>query len=120
MSAFFFTTPSLQIYIAIFWEGGPPTDIADRVNASYPHDLLRLMHQRVTKETAEADKCVTGYFSRHLTERRSRELLDGLHKRGFKTTLGDDDAGFLLMAWSKGGGYYLGWSFHLRAGVSLY
>ncbi|KIK43949.1 hypothetical protein CY34DRAFT_803284 [Suillus luteus UH-Slu-Lm8-n1] len=77
--------------LAIFWEGGPPTDVADRVSASYPNALLKLVHQRVTKDIADADK----------------ELLDGLRKRGFKTTLGDDDSGFLLMAWNKGGGYYL-------------
>jgi hypothetical protein len=38
-----------------------------------------------------------------------RELLDGLRKRGFKTTLGDDDSGFLFTALNRGGGYYLGW-----------
>lgn len=77
--------------LSIFWEGGPPTDVADRVSASYPNSLIKLVHQRVTKDIADADK----------------ELLDGLHKRGFKTTLGEDDSGFLLMAWNKGGGYYL-------------
>jgi hypothetical protein len=48
-----------------------------------------------------------------LIEERSRELLEGLRKRGFKTTLGEDDSGFLLMAWNKGGGYYLGWSIYI-------
>ncbi|KAG2090630.1 uncharacterized protein F5147DRAFT_787192 [Suillus discolor] len=85
------TREGMPRLMAIFWEGGPPTDVADRVNASYPNSLLKLVHQRVTKDIADADK----------------ELLDGLRKRGFKTTLGDDDSGFLLMAWNKGGGYYL-------------
>jgi len=53
---------------------------------------------------------VINYLQSHSIEKRSREILDGLQKRGFKTTLGDDDSGFLLMAWNKGGGYYLGWS----------
>ncbi|KAG1751338.1 uncharacterized protein EDB91DRAFT_601217 [Suillus paluster] len=77
--------------MAMFWEGGPPTHIADRTSASFPNSLVKLLHQRLTKEIAEADK----------------ELLDGLRKRGFKLTFGEDDSGFLLMAWNKGGGYYL-------------
>lgn len=37
-----------------------------------------------------------------------RELLDGLRGVGFKLTLGEDDSGFLQLAFSKAGGYYLG------------
>ncbi|OJA14210.1 hypothetical protein AZE42_11318, partial [Rhizopogon vesiculosus] len=85
------TKEGMPRLLSIFWEGGPPTDIADRASASYPNKLLKLVHQRVTKDIAEADK----------------ELLEGLRKRGFKTTLGDDDAGVLLMTRSKAGGYYL-------------
>jgi cation diffusion facilitator CzcD-associated flavoprotein CzcO len=33
-----------------------PTDVADRLNASFPNHLLKLVHQRVTKDIAEADK----------------------------------------------------------------
>lgn len=36
------------------------------------------------------------------------ELLHNLHKVGFRTTLGDDDSGFLIMAFARLGGYYLG------------
>jgi hypothetical protein len=35
-------------------------------------------------------------------------LLEGLRKRGFKLTMGEDGTGFLQMAWKKAGGYYLG------------
>ncbi|KAG2357457.1 hypothetical protein BDR07DRAFT_1363138 [Suillus spraguei] len=77
--------------LPIFWEGGLPTGVADRVGASYPSSLLKLIHQRVTKEIADADK----------------ELLDGLRQRGFKTTLGDDDSGLMFMLLNKLGGYYL-------------
>ena len=43
------------------------------------------------------------------THRRTRrELLDGLHKVGFRTHLGPDGTGFLAMARRRGGGYYLG------------
>ena len=30
-----------------------------------------------------------------------------MHARGFQTTLGDDDSGFLMLAWQRAGGYYL-------------
>ncbi|KIJ68134.1 hypothetical protein HYDPIDRAFT_107789 [Hydnomerulius pinastri MD-312] len=85
------TKEGMPRLLALFWEGGPPTDVADRVNASFPNHLLKLVHQRVTKQIAEADK----------------ELLDGLRKVGFKLTFGEDDSGFLLLAWKKAGGYYL-------------
>lgn len=75
----------------LFWDGAPPTDIADRINASFPNKLLKLIHQRLVKSIAEADSV----------------LLDGLRKRGFKLTMGEDDSGFLLLALKKWGGYYL-------------
>ena len=37
-----------------------------------------------------------------------RELLEGLHKVGFRTHLGPNGSGFLAMARRRGGGYYLG------------
>jgi hypothetical protein len=37
-----------------------------------------------------------------------RDLLDALHKRGFRTNQGILGTGFGLLAWSKAGGYYLG------------
>lgn len=37
-----------------------------------------------------------------------RETLDGLKKAGFKLGWGIDGSGFLMLAWTKGGGYYLG------------
>ncbi|KAH7918208.1 FAD/NAD(P)-binding domain-containing protein [Leucogyrophana mollusca] len=80
-----------RLMAPLYWEGGPPTDIADRINASFPNHLMKLMHQRTTRDTAEADK----------------NLLDGLRARGFKLTLGDEDSGFLQLVWRKSGGYYL-------------
>ncbi|KAG1751337.1 uncharacterized protein EDB91DRAFT_1243608 [Suillus paluster] len=85
------TKEGMPRLMTTFCEGGPPTDIADRVNGSYPNGLVKLLHQRLTKEIAEADK----------------ELLDGLRRRGFKLTFGEDGSGFLSMVWSKAGGYYL-------------
>jgi hypothetical protein len=40
--------------------------------------------------------------------RINSEILKGLHKVGFKTNDGDEDAGFLITAWNRRGGYYLG------------
>ena len=37
-----------------------------------------------------------------------RELLDGLNKVGFKTNMGIDGSGFLILAMLRLGGYYLG------------
>lgn len=37
-----------------------------------------------------------------------RDILDGLHKRDFKTNLGLHDAGCLLLSFEKAGGYYFG------------
>ena len=37
-----------------------------------------------------------------------RELLDGLRGSGFRLNFGDDGSGFLMKAWERGGGYYLG------------
>ena len=42
-----------------------------------------------------------------------RELLESLHKVGFRTNLGIKDTGSGLLARSKQGGYYLGLSIDL-------
>jgi len=75
----------------LYWQEPIPTDIADRVSASFPNNFLRLLHRRVTNEIAEADK----------------ELLEGLKAKGFRLNFGNDSSGFLMQAWERGGGYYL-------------
>lgn len=75
-----------------YWEGCPPVDIADRFFHSIPLNLLRLMHVRLTQDIAEADK----------------ELLDALTKKGFRIDFNYDGSGFLMKAYERGGGYYLG------------
>ncbi|KAI6148884.1 FAD/NAD(P)-binding domain-containing protein [Pisolithus tinctorius] len=74
----------------LYLENGPPTDIADRISASFPTFLLKLVHQRVVKDLAEAD----------------REISDGLRKVGFKLNMGDDDSGPFPLIWKKGGGFH--------------
>ncbi|KAF7345177.1 Flavin-containing monooxygenase YUCCA3 [Mycena sanguinolenta] len=75
----------------MYWEGGPPTDIADRNSASLPPLVFVELHQRLTAGIAAADK----------------ELLDGLHGCGFRTNTGIMDTGPGLLAYERGGGYYL-------------
>ncbi|KZT24304.1 FAD/NAD(P)-binding domain-containing protein [Neolentinus lepideus HHB14362 ss-1] len=75
----------------IYNEGGPSLENADLITASYPNPLLKLMHQRLTNIIAEADETI----------------LDGLRRRGFKLSMGDEGSGSLTLAWTRGGGYYL-------------
>ncbi|KAJ7624512.1 hypothetical protein FB45DRAFT_1086278 [Roridomyces roridus] len=74
-----------------YWEGGPPTEVADRITASFPHYMAVGLNQLRTKVIAEDDK----------------ELLEGLHRVGFRTNLGVMDAGASLAPWERAGGYYI-------------
>lgn len=40
----------------LYWEGGPPTDIADRFNASFPHLMGIELNRRMVQVIAEDDK----------------------------------------------------------------
>ncbi|KAH8119454.1 FAD/NAD-binding domain-containing protein [Phellopilus nigrolimitatus] len=73
-----------------YWEDTPPADISDRVGASYPHFLVKLMHQRLAPEIAEMDK----------------DLLEGLRQRGFKLNMGEDGSGVIMLYIRRGGGFY--------------
>ncbi|KAG6876175.1 hypothetical protein C0993_005129 [Termitomyces sp. T159_Od127] len=75
----------------IYSEGGLPTDIADRLIASFPHHFNVGIAQRSTKAIAELDK----------------DLLDALRARGFELNSGIQGTGFFFLALMKGGGYYL-------------
>lgn len=44
--------------IGFYWEGCPPTEVADLVFHSYPNHVMRLMHTRLTKDIADADRYV--------------------------------------------------------------
>ncbi|KIK22727.1 hypothetical protein PISMIDRAFT_679944 [Pisolithus microcarpus 441] len=75
---------------ALYAENGPPTDLADRINSSFPNAIVKLLHRRVTKLLAEADK----------------DILNGLRKVGFKLNMGEDGSGLLQLVLKKAGGYY--------------
>lgn len=44
------------VRIALYWEGGPPTDVADHLNVSVPILFDKIKSPRLTKDIAEADK----------------------------------------------------------------
>lgn len=75
----------------LYAEDGPPVDVADRLNAAFPNLAMCELAKRTAIEIAEKDK----------------ELLDGLKRVGFRTNMGYKEAGFLLAAWERAGGYYL-------------
>ncbi|KAF8261173.1 FAD/NAD(P)-binding domain-containing protein [Lactarius quietus] len=74
----------------LYYEGGPPADVADRINASFPNYLQKPLHQRIVVDIAEKD----------------RETLDGLRRVGFRLNTGIDGTGFILLVWVKASGYY--------------
>ncbi|KAH8092246.1 hypothetical protein BXZ70DRAFT_466132 [Cristinia sonorae] len=73
-----------------YWEGGPPIDVADRLANCFPHKLGKILSLRTAQATAEAD----------------REMLDGLHTRGYKTNDGEG-GGIMWLFWTRAGGYYI-------------
>ncbi|KAL4245311.1 FAD/NAD(P)-binding domain-containing protein [Abortiporus biennis] len=75
----------------LYWEGGPPTEVADRLSNSLPISFSKLLQQRVSREIHAADK----------------ELRDKLEAVGYKTNLSDEEAGFLYLSAKRAGGYYL-------------
>ncbi|KAL1746643.1 hypothetical protein HDZ31DRAFT_81031 [Schizophyllum fasciatum] len=79
------------LHKGLYREDGPPVDVADRLNAAFPNLALFELSKRMAIEIADAD----------------RELLEGLNRVGFRTNMGYKDAGFLLLAWERAGGYYL-------------
>ncbi|TFL05208.1 hypothetical protein BDV98DRAFT_542839 [Pterulicium gracile] len=75
----------------VYDETGPPSDVADRLNASFSNMMRVPIYQSQIAQIAEMDK----------------ELLDNLNEVGFKTNLGVNNTGFALLAWGRAGGYYL-------------
>ncbi|KAL5507063.1 hypothetical protein ACEPAH_6519 [Sanghuangporus vaninii] len=73
-----------------YGDGAPPPDVSDRIGASFPSFLTKMLHQRQAPRIAEMDK----------------ELLDGLRKRGFKLNMGEDGSGVIMLFLRRGGGFY--------------
>jgi cation diffusion facilitator CzcD-associated flavoprotein CzcO len=83
------TTNSLTY--GIYHEHGEPTSDADVMAASTPILLGAELHRATSKLMAVMDA----------------ELLDGLHRAGFRTDYGTDGTGFLMKYYRQGGGYYV-------------
>ncbi len=92
----------------LYSEDGPPTDIADRLSASFPHLMSIELGRRSAERIAELDKFVKCVYSLKSVSMLHRDLLNALQKRGFRTNQGIHGTGFGLLAWSRAGGYYLG------------
>ncbi|KAI0688446.1 FAD/NAD-P-binding domain-containing protein [Cytidiella melzeri] len=80
-----------RIMKGVYWEGGPPTDVADLIDHSLPVWFKKQFNRRVTRDIAEADSAI----------------LKGLDKRGFRMHFGDEDSGLMVMVLERLGGYYL-------------
>ncbi|KAF5392953.1 hypothetical protein D9757_001270 [Collybiopsis confluens] len=77
----------------LYSEGGPPSDVADRLSFSMPHNLIvGGMAQRNTQAILNDQK----------------EHLDKLAKTGFRINKGIKEAGILLQLKEKAGGHYFG------------
>lgn len=67
-----------------------PFEDKDLLATSFPFPVYRRAHQRMTARNREAD----------------RALLEGLERRGFRLTSGEEGTGWQIMYLSRGGGYY--------------
>jgi putative flavoprotein involved in K+ transport len=78
-----------QAPYALYDEDIPFAD-KDLLATSLPFPVLRRAHQRMTAMNRAAD----------------RDLLEGLERRGFRLSFGEDGTGWQMMYLSRGGGYY--------------
>ncbi|KAG5640708.1 hypothetical protein DXG03_007477, partial [Asterophora parasitica] len=102
--------PQPNTLAGVYSEDGPPSDIADRLSASFPHHMGVGLSQRKVKEIAELDKYASSSCPSLIADSHNpiqRDILDGLRGRGFLLTDGIHGTGFGLLAWSRAGGYYL-------------
>jgi hypothetical protein len=81
--------PSAQLVYALYSEG-PPLEDCDLITASVPLPVARRTHQLATAHARQLDG----------------DLLDGLSKKGFQLTDGEDGTGWQFMYLTRGGGYY--------------
>lgn len=79
------------IFGSLYYEGGPPLEDADLLNAGYPFELQIEFAKAQTVAIADLDA----------------ELLTGLERAGFQLTRGADGGGLMSLALRRGGGYYI-------------
>lgn len=44
--------------LGLYYEGGPPPDVADRINASFPNYLQKPLHRRIVVDIEKEDRFV--------------------------------------------------------------
>jgi hypothetical protein len=98
---------SLLRVFALYSEHGPPTDLADRMNAAMSVPLALAMSPGLVKANADADKCDPTSKHAPLLIWLCRDLLDGLQRRGFRTYDGPQGTGAYGLIQLRGGGYYI-------------
>ncbi|HEX4926679.1 MAG TPA: NAD(P)/FAD-dependent oxidoreductase [Burkholderiales bacterium] len=81
--------PSAQLVYALYSEG-PPLEDCDLITASVPLALAKKTHQLATAHAKSLD----------------RPLLEGLQRRGFRLSDGDEGTGWQFLYLTRGGGYY--------------
>ncbi len=70
----------------------PPTDTSDLIFASFPIYSAIEASRRQTQSIAKLDQ----------------NMLESLHKVGFRTNLGPEGTGLMMLIPDRAGGYYLG------------
>ena len=89
----------------IYCENGPPLEVADCLNASYPNLIIAgEFGQRMTATLAQMDQYVDLVWGvPEFTITLVREMLDGLDRVGFQRSMGIDGTGLILLAWERYG-----------------
>ncbi|KAJ4485257.1 hypothetical protein J3R30DRAFT_3730510 [Lentinula aciculospora] len=98
--------------VALYSENGPSIEVADRISASFPNAFsVHGFAQRTTDMIAGLDKSVAlnhnATHSRLDAPSHTRDLLDGLSKRGFRVNKGIQGTGAMVLYLATGSGYYL-------------
>ncbi|KAI0074816.1 FAD/NAD(P)-binding domain-containing protein [Panus rudis PR-1116 ss-1] len=79
-----------KLMYPLYWQDGPPTEIADRIDNSFPFYFVKMLAKRICASIHEAD----------------RPLIEALHTTGYRTNYGEDDTGFVFLGLKRGGGFY--------------
>ncbi|KAH0828140.1 hypothetical protein J3R83DRAFT_3828 [Lanmaoa asiatica] len=91
-STFVISVEAIEQLLNGIYNDTVPTDLADIYNGCLPNAVVRRIQQRLVPHTAQTT---------------DKEVLDGLAKVGFKTNLGQDDAGIFQLVVGRAGGYYI-------------
>ncbi|KAJ3901259.1 hypothetical protein F5879DRAFT_1011498 [Lentinula edodes] len=89
---------------ALYSESGPPIEVADLISASFPNAFsVNGFAQRTTELIAGLDNLLLNQY----VAADSRELIEGLLRRGFRVNKGIEGTGAMVLHLTIGSGYYL-------------